>query len=60
MAHPKKNHASTTLDPKAPAKNGFNYKPKFGVIITCDDESHQEKVFNRIKKLGYTAKVVVV
>lgn len=26
------------INPKTPAKNGFNYKPKFGLIIQCDDE----------------------
>lgn len=49
-----------TLDPKAPAKNGFNYKPKFGLIIQCDDEAHQQTVFEQLKQLGYKAKVVVV
>ena len=44
----------------APAKNGFNYKPKFGLIIQCDDEAHQQTVFERLKQLGYKAKVVVV
>lgn len=45
---------------KAPAKNGFNYKPKFGLIIQCDDEPHQQTVFEHLKSLGYKAKVVVV
>nr|DAF88205.1 MAG TPA: threonine dehydratase regulatory domain protein [Myoviridae sp. ctwSu1] len=49
-----------TLNPKAPAKNGFNYKPKFGLIIQCDDEDHQQTIFEQLKQLGYKAKVVVV
>ena len=49
-----------TLDPKAPAKNGFKYKPKFGLIIQCDDEPRQQTVFEHLKSLGYKAKVVVV
>lgn len=48
------------INPKAPAKNGFNYKPKFGLIIQCDDELHQQTVFEHLKSLGYKAKVVVV
>lgn len=44
----------------APAKNGFNYKPKFGLVIQCDDEAHQQTVFEQLKQLGYKAKVVVV
>lgn len=52
-------HKKSALD-KAPAKNGFNYKPKFGLIIQCDDEHHQQAVFEHLKSLGYKAKVVVV
>lgn len=48
------------LDPKALAKNGFNYKPKFGLIIQCNDEKQQQTVFEHLKSLGYKAKVVVV
>lgn len=53
MANPK-------IDPKAPAKNGFKYQPKFGVIIICDDETHQKNTYERLNKQGYKAKVVVV
>ena len=53
------NHKKSTLD-KSPAKNGFNYKPKFGLIIQCNDETHQQTVFEHLKSLGYKAKVVVV
>ena len=45
---------------KAPAKNGFKYKPKFGLIIECADEAQQQQVFEQLKKLGYKAKVVIV
>ncbi len=47
-------------DPKAPAKNSYNYKPKFGLVIVCNDEMHQQTVFEQLKQLGYKAKVVVV
>lgn len=45
---------------KAPAKNGYTYKPKFGLIIQCDDETHQQAVFEQLKQLGHKAKVVVI
>ncbi|BBI66791.1 MULTISPECIES: hypothetical protein [unclassified Psychrobacter] len=48
------------VDPKAPAKNGFKYKPKFGVIVNCDDESHQKYVYDQLNTQGYSLKVVVV
>lgn len=54
------NKPKPTLNPKAPAKNGYTYKPKFGLIIQCDDEPHQQTVFEHLKSLGYKAKVVVV
>ena len=48
------------VDPKSPAKNGFKYQPKYGVIVTCDDETHQQQVYDDLKSQGYTLKVVVV
>lgn len=48
------------VDPKAPARNGFKYKPKFGVIVNCDDESHQKNVYEQLTEQGYNLKVVVV
>ena len=48
------------VDPKAPAKNGFKYKPKFGVIVNCDDASHQKHVYDLLNAKGYSLKVVVV
>ena len=48
------------VDPKAPAKNGFRYQPKFGVIINCDDEEHQKHVYDALNAQGYSLKVVVV
>lgn len=57
MATSKKN---PKVDPKAPAKNGFKYKPKFGVIVNCDDENHQKYVYEQLNQQGYSLKVVVV
>ncbi|MDF0606611.1 hypothetical protein HZU77_013255 [Neisseriaceae bacterium TC5R-5] len=45
---------------KAPGKNGFQYKPQFGVIVICDNESHQKEVFNKLKQAGLKLKVVSV
>ncbi len=41
-------------------KNGFGYKPQYGVIVICEDEKHQESVFNKLKESGYKLKVVTV
>lgn len=41
-------------------KNGFVYKEKRGVIVLCDDESHQESVFNLLKTMGFKLRVVMV
>ena len=49
-----------TVDQKAPTKNGFKYKPKFGVIVNCDDENHQKYVYEQLNQQGYSLKVVVV
>jgi hypothetical protein len=47
------------LDPNLNDPN-FNYQSQFGVIVQCDDEKHQKKVFNALNELGYKVKVVVV
>ena len=43
-----------------PGKNGFNYRPQFGLIIVCSDEKTQEALFNKLKDEGYKLKVVTV
>lgn len=37
-----------------------NYAPQWGVIVACDDEAHQEKVFNQLTKLKLTVRAVSV
>jgi len=34
------------------------YTPQYGVIVLCDNESHQEEVYNSLKKENYKCKVV--
>ena len=34
------------------------YEPQYGVIVLCDSERHQEKVYNFLKKEGYKCKIV--
>lgn len=41
-------------------RNGFKYRPKFGVIILCKDEADQAEVYARLKADGYKLKVVSV
>jgi hypothetical protein len=38
----------------------FNYKEQYGVIVMCDDEDDQERVYNRLTEEGYACKVVAV
>ena len=41
-------------------KNKYTYKPKFGVIVICDNEKHQMQVFEHLKQFGYKLKIVAV
>jgi hypothetical protein len=34
------------------------YTPQYGVIILCDDERHQEKIYNLLKKEGHKCRIV--
>lgn len=45
---------------KRPGKNGFKYRPQYGVIIVCRNESEQISVYGRLKQQGYKLKVVTV
>ena len=52
------------MPPKKPlkklGKNGYKYREQYGVIIVCDDESHQQTLFNNLKKQGHKCRVVTV
>lgn len=41
-------------------KNGFKYRPKFGVVVICEDERSQVAAHLRIKELGLKTKVVTI
>lgn len=44
----------------APPDTGIDVKNQYGVIVICDDEAHQEQVYNSLTEQGYKTKVVVV
>lgn len=38
--------------------NSFNYVEQYGVIVMCENELHQEQVYNKLSGEGYNCKVV--
>ena len=38
----------------------FMYKEQYGVIVVCKDESEQIRIYEQLKELGLTLKVVTV
>lgn len=38
----------------------FTYKSQYGVVVICENEAEQQKIFEELKKKGYKLKVVVV
>lgn len=38
----------------------FNYQSQFGVIVICESEPEQKRVYNELLEAGYEVKVVVV
>ncbi|MDY0136366.1 MAG: ParB/Srx family N-terminal domain-containing protein [Thiomicrospira sp.] len=42
--------------PAQPPEN--NYKEQYGVVVICDGERDQERVFSKLQKEGYKVKVV--
>lgn len=45
---------------KPKAKAGFNYKPRFGLIVEVATEKEQAEHYEKLKALGYSVRVVTV
>nr|DAW71819.1 MAG TPA: hypothetical protein [Caudoviricetes sp.] len=41
-------------------KNGYKYRPQYGVIVRCKDEAHQQALYKQLTALGLKVKVVCV
>jgi hypothetical protein len=40
--------------------SGFKYRSQYGVVVICEDEKHQQKIYAQLAKLGLKLKVVCV
>ena len=38
--------------------SAFNYQEQYGVIVMCEDEAHQQEVYETLAGMGYDCKVV--
>ena len=38
---------------KAPGKNGFRYRPQFGIVVIVDSERDQERAYDRLRRAGF-------
>ena len=43
-----------------PGENGFNYRQRYGLVIECRDEAHQQSLYAGLVKRGLSPKVVCV
>ncbi|TQE96272.1 MAG: hypothetical protein FKY71_16690 [Spiribacter salinus] len=41
-------------------ENGFEYQERYGVIVECDTEDHQKRVFDELTAAGHQCRVVSV
>lgn len=41
-------------------KKEFKYQQQYGVVVLCKSEDEQKKIFEMLKKIGLTLKVVTV
>jgi hypothetical protein len=57
MVIPKKAKAALPL---RPGENGFKYRPQYGLIVLCKDETDQRRRYARLVKMGMKPKVVCV
>lgn len=52
--------APGSLDAGFEPGDGIGYEQQFGVIVTCETEAEQERVYGRLVELGFACKVVTV
>lgn len=45
--------------PRNRATHRFRYREQYGVIVLCSNESHQRKIYTRLRRAGLECKVVV-
>ena len=50
--------ATVTSDEPINTDTNFNYKEQYGVIVICNNEQEQEKIYNSLTAEGYECKVV--
>jgi len=56
MGNPRR---KTILRRPDPAVSNARYREQYGVIVICNDEAHQSRVYDTLRSLGYACKVVV-
>lgn len=49
-----------TKPKQPPGRNGFKYQEQYGVIVLCKGAREQQAIFNKLKRQGYTLRVVTV
>lgn len=47
-------------EPLSETDSNFNYVEQYGVIVMCESEDEQEKIYNKLTDEGYSCKVVAV
>ncbi|ABO60649.1 hypothetical protein NX868_19425 [Burkholderia thailandensis] len=52
--------AKMLLPAKQPGRNGYKYKPQFGIVVICRNETDQQAIYHVLRKQGYKLKVVCV
>lgn len=38
---------------KTLGKNGFRYRPQFGIVVVVDSERDQERAYGRLRRAGF-------
>lgn len=53
--------AKTASKPASrPGENGFKYRPQYGLVVVCETESKQQRLYGLLVKQGLRPKVVCV
>ena len=39
---------------------GIDYQNKFAIAVECEDEAHQEEIYDKLTEMGYKCKVLTL
>jgi len=46
-------HSERAKARQSPGRNGYRYKPQFGIVVIVESERDQERAYARLQRAGF-------